>query len=210
MFELSRAGKPLEESPLVSSVLPMKPSDGTRCGVVDKRECVADAPQPQGGSRRLCICAGLWRSASVLRCQPNPNTVVRKQGLIAAWLGPDEWLLISALDGSVSMKSQLQSALGSLHCALNDFEWRPNHYHRLRCAASLDVLSKGCTLDLHPPCVLDPGNVRNRSWQNHQRLIIPRATNLSAYDVVVRRSFADYLWQWLIKAGNEYGVSNVA
>ena len=27
------------------------------------------------------------------------------------------------------------------------------------------------------------------------------------YDVIVRRSFADYLWEWLLDAGQEYGLN---
>lgn len=207
MFELSRAGKPLEESPLVSSVLPMKPSDGTRCGVVIKENALQMHLNLRGDPDD-CAFVQVVEECIGIAVPTKPNTVVRKQGLIAAWLGPDEWLLISALDGSVSMKSQLQSALGSLHCALNDLSGGQTII-TVSGARSLDVLSKGCTLDLHPR-VFGPGQCAQSQLAKSSALIIPRATNLSAYDVVVRRSFADYLWQWLIKAGNEYGVSNVA
>ena len=39
-----------------------------------------------------------------------PNTTAASQGLLAIWLGPDEWLLLAAQDHSEALASDLQAA----------------------------------------------------------------------------------------------------
>jgi sarcosine oxidase subunit gamma len=71
-------------------------------------------------------------------------------------------------------------------------------------AAARRLLTKGCTLDLHPG-VFGPGQCAQTGLAKAGVLIRPLPDN-SGYDLIVRRSFADYLWQWLLRAGREYRI----
>ena len=68
-------------------------------------------------------------------------------------------------------------------------------------------MSKGCTVDLHPR-VFGPG----RCTQTHLGkavVLIRQLDDSPSFDIIVRRSFADYLGLWLKDAALEYGVSVV-
>ena len=133
-----------------------------------------------------------------------PNTVARARHALAAWLGPDEWLLISSSEESDPLIRNLQQGLVNVFCAINDLSGGQTIIE-ISGPRALDVLAKGCTLDLHPR-TFGPGACAQSHVAKASALIIPRASNLPCYDVVVRRSFADYLWGWLVNAAREYAV----
>ena len=73
-----------------------------------------------------------------------------------------------------------------------------------------DLLAKGCTLDLHPRAFA-PGQCAQTNLAKTSVLsarVLPRTNNsdLQSFDVVVRRSFADYLARWLVDSAREYGL----
>ena len=88
-----------------------------------------------------------------------------------------------------------------------------------------DVLAKGCTLDLHPR-VFQPGQCAQTVLGKASMLIcLSGATQDSAdsgdgqtrcdsglagdgevFDVVVRRTFAEYVAEWLYRSAEEFGV----
>lgn len=134
-----------------------------------------------------------------------PNTVARKQGLIVAWLSPDEWLLIGENDPASTLQNRLEQALSGMHYALTDLSGGQTII-TLGGERSLDLISKGCTLDLHPR-VFGPSQCAQSQLAKANVLIIPRPSNLCAFDIIVRRSFAEYLWRWLLKSGAEFGIN---
>ncbi|MCY3775713.1 MAG: sarcosine oxidase subunit gamma, partial [Candidatus Aminicenantes bacterium] len=70
-----------------------------------------------------------------------------------------------------------------------------------------ELLAKGCTLDLHPRS-FSPGQCAQTNLGKAGVLLIPRgdASDAQSFDVIVRRSFADYLGIWLEHSGREYGL----
>jgi len=78
----------------------------------------------------------------------------------------------------------------------------------IRGVAARDVLAKGCPLDLHPRAF-----GVGRCAQSHlaKAAILVRVVDTPpAFEIVVRRSYADYLWLWLVDAAAEYGVKAMA
>ena len=71
-----------------------------------------------------------------------------------------------------------------------------------------DVLARGCTLDLHP-AVFREGNCAQTGLARAS-VLIACIDDAGAFEIVVRRSFADYLCRWLAHVGRNHGVSFAA
>ena len=140
------------------------------------------------------------------RAPIEPNTVSRVGEAAIAWLGPDEWLVISPPDGKDGLAAKLQEALTGLHVSVNDISGGQTII-RLCGTRARDVLSKGCPVDLHPRA-FGAGQCAQSHIAKSNALII-QVDNTPTYDVIVRRSFADYLARWLNHAGMEYDIAVV-
>jgi sarcosine oxidase subunit gamma len=148
--------------------------------------------------------AFLAAAGSVLECRlpVSPNTVQTAGDLTVLWLGPDEWLALTPPGAEAAIIARLRVALAGIHAAITDVSG--NHAHlRLTGNHARDVLAKGCSLDLHPR--------RFQSGQCAQTLILRcgiilhQIDDRPSYDLLPRRSFAEYLWMWLNDAMAEYG-----
>ena len=131
-----------------------------------------------------------------------PNTVVYGNQQ-TCWLGPDEWLLVMPVDNVDSTMLALEEALQGQHASINDLSGAQLTY-RLTGERVRETLAKGCTLDLHPS-VFRSGSCAQTGLAKANVLIVSHETG-SGVDLVVRRSFSDYLLQWLGRAGDEYGI----
>lgn len=133
-----------------------------------------------------------------------PNTQVPGDGIIICWQRPTEWLLLCAGDNCQTWIDKLRAALDGVHAGVVELSGGQTLIE-VRGAHALDTLAKGTTLDLHP-----------RSFGAGQcaRTLLAKTTAFirvvepgRAFEVIVRRSFADYLWQWLYDAAGEYNCS---
>lgn len=135
-----------------------------------------------------------------------PNTIVERDGLTVCWLGPDEWMAITPPDGETDTAASLHDALGDLHVAVTDYT---GYYTMVNLEGphARDLLAKGCTLDLHPRAFM-PGRCAQTNVAKATGLLVPRLNRhgLQSFDVVVRRSFADYLALWIEHSAREYGL----
>ena len=134
------------------------------------------------------------------------NTIVETEGLTVCWLGPDEWIAIVRPDAETEIITSLREAVDGLHAAVTD---TTGGYTMLNLAGShaRDLIAKGCTLDLHPRAFA-PGQCAQTNLARTAVLLISRTNNsdLQSFDLVVRRSFADYLAVWLEDSAHEYGL----
>lgn len=131
------------------------------------------------------------------------NTATSAGSNGALWLGPDEWLVVTAPDDTMARAVGLKVALVGLHAAVTDIG-DSRTIIRLSGPKARDVLAKGCPLDLHPR-VFGPGRVA-QSLIGRAGVIIHQIDEVPSYDVYVLASFAAYLWNWLTDAGLDYGV----
>ena len=119
------------------------------------------------------------------------------------WLGPDEWLVASTPGDEPNFASRLQEHLTGLHVSVND---QSGGQITLRITGS-DVpglLAKGCTLDFHHD-VFASGKCAQSGLAKANVLIACLQAG-SSYDVIVRRSFSDYLLRWLRAAARHDGI----
>jgi sarcosine oxidase subunit gamma len=132
-----------------------------------------------------------------------PNTVARDGMRCILWLGPDEWLIVTPPGEEAALAARLDEALGGRHAAVTDVT-DSRTVIALGGSRARDVLAKGCGLDLHPR-VFHAGQCA-QSTLARASIILHQTTDGPAYDIYVDRSFARYLWAWLIDASLEYGV----
>ena len=134
-----------------------------------------------------------------------PNMFVQKQELRVFWLAPDEWLIVTPQAES-DLVEKLDSVLEGVHHAVTPLTGGQTVI-RITGPTAREVLAQGCTLDLHQT-VFGP-NYSAQTLLAHVPVLICLVNGMnredSIFDVVVRRSFADYLARWLVDGAVEYG-----
>ena len=132
-----------------------------------------------------------------------PNTVGEGPEVTALWLGPDEWLVLTPPGQQHRITGALRGALGNLFAAVTDVSAAQTIIN-IRGPRTRDVLGKGCTLDFHPS-VFGPGQCAQTNIAK-ATAVIRQLDDSPSYDIVVRRSLADYFARWLTDAAREYGL----
>jgi sarcosine oxidase subunit gamma len=135
------------------------------------------------------------------------NTVSEAAGNTVYWLGPNEWLIVTAGERKAAVESELRTALADLFAAVTDLSGGQTVV-LLRGRAIRDVLAKGCPLDLNPRAF-----GAGRCAQSHLAkapILLRQVDDEPSFEIVVRRSFADYFWLWLEDAAAEYGLAVAA
>ncbi|SIT46350.1 Sarcosine oxidase gamma subunit [Paraburkholderia ribeironis] len=138
----------------------------------------------------------------VIGCRPpeKANTVARGNGYDMMWLGPDEWLVCSATAHDAAHTAPLQAKLGAaftgLFASAVDIG---SGYTVLEISGTRtrEVLARGCPLDLHPKLFGDGQCAQSHYFKASITLL---ATGADSFDIVVRRSFADYFVKIMLDA----------
>lgn len=144
------------------------------------------------------------RELNGLELPTEPNTFVENDRCTAIWLGPNEWYLVVPAGEEHDAVERLELALAGRHFAVNDLTSGLTTVH-LGGTNARDLLQKGCTLDLHPRA-FGTGQCAQTLLAKAGVVILYRGDE-PAYELVVRRSFADYLFLWIEDAALEYGLA---
>lgn len=127
------------------------------------------------------------------------NTVSSKKGSKILWLGPDEWLLVSAKPVD-ALLIKLNKALEGQHISYADvtanraiLQISGPHIH--------EVLMKSSNMDFHPR-VFGPGRVAQTTLAKAP--VIFEQVNDDSFHLYFRNSFARYCAEWLMDAFAEY------
>ncbi len=121
----------------------------------------------------------------------------------AFWLGPDEWLIVTAAEQTKTLADGLHEATSRFHAAVNDISGGQIAM-LLAGSAARSILAKGCTLDLHPS-VFSIGSCA-QSGLAKASVLLGLLDDAPTFMIVVRRSFSDYLCRWLANAGADVGI----
>jgi sarcosine oxidase subunit gamma len=138
----------------------------------------------------------------VIGCRPpeKANTIVRGNGYDMLWLGPDEWLVRSAMAHDATRTAPLQGKLGAafagVFASAVDIG---SGYTVLEISGTRtrEVLVRGCPLDLHPT-LFGEGQCAQTHYFKASMTLLP--TGADSFDIVVRRSFADYFVKIMLDA----------
>lgn len=124
------------------------------------------------------------------------------------WMGPDEWMLVTAPEAAMSSFEKARQALAGTHHQLTDVS---DYYTVVEVVGppARDLLMKLTTLDLHPRS-FKPGMVTGSLFGRVNATIWQLGKNgqesRDAFRLFVRWSMADHLWCLLADAGREWGV----
>lgn len=129
-------------------------------------------------------------------------TSVEQNGKVVCWQSPDEWLILTAAEQVYELELALRAALSGHFSVINQSGGQT--IIELSGPDVNKVLKKSTPLDIHPnafPAGKVVGSVLAKSSALFRRI------DEHHWQLVVRRSFADYIWRWLADAGREYGVT---
>ncbi|HSI40661.1 MAG TPA: sarcosine oxidase subunit gamma family protein [Xanthobacteraceae bacterium] len=118
----------------------------------------------------------------------------------ALWLGPDEWLLTAPDAEGPALFAAIEAATAGLPHALVDVGARSIGIEVVGPEAAF-VLNQGCPLDL----ALDafPVGMCTRTVLGKVEIVLLR-TAPETFEIDVWRSFASYVWSYLIEARREF------
>ena len=145
-------------------------------------------------------------SATGLAPPTTPNTLVENDNHCIMWLAPDEWLVYgkhAETPSASPLASRLERALAALFSAVTD---QSSAYATLRLQGqqATAVLNKGCPLDLHPRAFGPTHCAQSHYFKTSFLLRRLAPATPDAWQLIVRRSFADYTARMLQDAMIEY------
>jgi sarcosine oxidase, subunit gamma len=128
-----------------------------------------------------------------------PGTARRYDTRDVAWLGPDEWLVISE-PGAPSVEADLTEAVTAAGAVTDVSAQRT--LLTVAGPAAAEALARGCAIDLHPQ-VAPAGTCVQTLLARSGVTIIVRDDSASRFSLLVRASFAGYLADWLVDAATD-------
>jgi sarcosine oxidase subunit gamma len=139
----------------------------------------------------------------VLGCEPptETNTMVESRDHRIYWLGPDEWLIVTPTGQQGRVQAELKVALEGVFSSLVD-----NSSGLTMVEVGGDnaagLLASDCPFDLHPRA-FKPGQCAQTRLAKAGMTITPMRGG-SGFEVIIRRSFADYIGLWMKDAAVEF------
>jgi len=129
-----------------------------------------------------------------------PCTFATLEGATVLWLSPDEWMIIAPRERAASLASQLRAELAGIHSQVVD---NSSGFTEVLVAGPKrwDVLSHSTVYDLHK---LGQGRVVGTTFG---KVSVHLRQDGEALQLLVRRSFADYVWRFLARAAQPYGLA---
>ncbi|HEV7821310.1 MAG TPA: sarcosine oxidase subunit gamma family protein [Burkholderiales bacterium] len=127
----------------------------------------------------------------------SPGKTSEKAQRVAWWFGPDQWLIVAPpADAQVLMPALMEAARSAVDVSDLRAEFE------LAGPRAVDVLRKGCGIDLHPRAFAN-GDCALTSLAR-VRIGLRQIDERPAYRLLVERSVAPYLWAWLVDAMREF------
>jgi sarcosine oxidase subunit gamma len=117
-------------------------------------------------------------------------------------LGPDEWLIVTAKGMPAALGAHLDTMSRNHAAALNDLSGG-QILLRLTGKKVQRLLAMACPLDLHEN-VFPPGACAQTGFAKASMLIA--RIDSESFEIIVRRSFSDYVLKWLAHSGKSIGI----
>ncbi|MBE8157836.1 MAG: sarcosine oxidase subunit gamma [Betaproteobacteria bacterium] len=132
-----------------------------------------------------------------------PNTTTAAAGRTIFWLGPDEWLVRAPETAHAETAAALEKTRRAAKDGNAAVAEVSDYYTVIRISGggARAALAAGCPLDLHPQ-QFTVGQCAQSRFGRAAILLFLRG-GAPVFDIQVRRSFADYLWEYLRAAGGE-------
>ncbi len=136
----------------------------------------------------------------VLLCElPKTLACIYTNELSICWVSPDEWLILCEGDKAYKLEKKLREALVGHYSLCNISGGQTvlvlsgHHAH--------DVLMKSTSYDV-ADCSFPIGKAVTTTLAKSQAIICRK--DKTTWELIVRRSFADYIWHYLHDASSEF------
>jgi len=139
---------------------------------------------------------------------PDACRFAEADGILFGWLSPDEWLVMGAPDTEQDLTDRMTKTMGAASHLISNVT---DYYTSLSYAGlkAREALMKLSTLDLHPRG-FQQGDIKGSVFMHANAWLSQRADDNAeggpSFDLIVRWSFADYLWCALAHSGHEWGL----
>ena len=130
------------------------------------------------------------------------STWVETDTVRVIWLGPDEWLVTSPFRTPRELETGLREAVAGRGAVVDVSGQRTTLW--LTGEHVRDVLSGGCSVDLHPR-VFRRGAAVQALLGLAPVVLLALDDSATGYHVLVRSSFAPYVVNWLLDGAVEHG-----
>ncbi|MBV1790413.1 sarcosine oxidase subunit gamma family protein [Marinobacterium sp. D7] len=130
-----------------------------------------------------------------------PLTSVEKGSVSIRWISPDEWLVVLPGDQAYEVEQGLRAVIEGHFSVVNVSGGQT--LLELSGPNARELLQKCIPLDVHPS-QFPVGKVAGTVFAKSTAVV--RRSGEDSWELVVRRSFADYIWLWLQDASREYGL----
>ncbi len=147
----------------------------------------------RGRAEHTGFIAGVLKVLGV-EAPTQANTVIEAGENRIYWLGPDEWLIVTPAGQQDRVKQDLLAALDAVFSSVVDNSSGLTMIHITGANAGA-LIATDCPLDLHPR-EFKPGQSAQTRLAKAGMTIAPLADG-AGFELIIRRSFADYLLLWL-------------
>lgn len=130
-----------------------------------------------------------------------PLTSVEKGEVSIRWMSPDEWLIIVPGQSAFDVETRFRDEMDGHYSLVNGSGG--STVLELSGDDVVEMLKKCTPIDLHPS-EFPVGKVVSTVFAKSTAVI--RRTGEKQFELVIRRSFSDYLWLWIQDASREFGL----
>lgn len=206
-FDLNPRGAVKSESPLAMCRVTVALAGSQQAaGVVVREKPFLGHLILRGNVADAAFCAGVEQVLGVpLPLKMGPLSMDENTGVSIQWMSPDEWLIIVPGGQEFAAESALRQHLSGHFAVMNVSGGQT--VLELSGAKVRELLMKCTPYDVHPrnfPVGKGVSSVFAKSGA------IIRRVGEERWELVIRRSFADYLYRWVLDASEEFGVFVVA
>ena len=113
------------------------------------------------------------------------------------WIAPDEWLILTEDKSEWDVEAKLRDAMDG-HFAIANVTGGQTVLE-LSGERAETILKKSSTYDVHISN-FPIGKVVTTVFAKSQ--VVLKRTGEDSFQLIVRRSFSDYIWQWIVDAGS--------
>ena len=129
-----------------------------------------------------------------------PLSSVESNGTRVHWVAPDEWYVLMPRDKAAGFEVAFREAMSGMHYSIVDVSGGQTVLS-LTGQGAREVLMKGAAVDVHDSA-FPVGKVVGTAIAKSSGMIV--RTGDDSYELLIRRSFANYLWDWLSDACQEF------
>jgi sarcosine oxidase subunit gamma len=130
-----------------------------------------------------------------------PLTSVENGSYSVRWMSPDEWLILVPGLEAFDVESKFRDEMGGHYSLVNSSGG--STVLELSGPDVVELLKRCTPIDL-PPKRFPVGKVVSTVFAKSSAII--RRTGEQRFELVIRRSFSDYIWLWLQETSREFGL----